>query len=132
VLQGSQSSQAPSMTWGGPPVAGAPPTWPPSPPSGFWPLSGQGFWRPPPQLYLGQPSGTRHPKMGYGYWASLTPWGSPHRGQASAPFRSPPLRTPPLRPTTSTPPTVRQAYIKFMFVCLLDFFAFLTRSFTCL
>jgi hypothetical protein len=31
---------------------------------------------------------------------------------------------------TSTPPTVRQAYAKIGFICLLDYFAFLTRSFT--
>jgi hypothetical protein len=33
---------------------------------------------------------------------------------------------------TSTPPTVRQTYVKVGFVCLLDYFAFLTHPFTCL
>jgi hypothetical protein len=46
------------------------------------------------------------------------------------PFGSPLLRTLPLRPTTSTPPTVKQAYVKIGFICLLDYFTFLTRSFT--
>jgi hypothetical protein len=59
------------------------------------------------------------------------PWEAPPRGQASRPFGSPSFRTPLLRPTTSTPPTVRQAYIKIGFRGLLDYFAFLTCSFTC-
>jgi hypothetical protein len=69
--------------------------------------------------------------MGQGYWPSSTLWGAPPGGQAPPPFGSPPWRTP-LRPTTSTPPTVRQAYVKIGFVYLLDYFAFLTHSFTCL
>jgi hypothetical protein len=43
VLQASQSSQALSMQWVGSPVAGAPLTWPPPPPIGFWPPSGPGY-----------------------------------------------------------------------------------------
>jgi hypothetical protein len=86
----------------------------------------------PPHLYPGQPGGTAPSQTGQGYWPSPTPWGSRPGGQASSPSGSPPLRTPPLRPTTSTPPTVRQAYVEICFVCLLDYFAFLTRSFTCL
>jgi hypothetical protein len=58
--------------------------------------------------------------------------GAPPGGQALPPFGSPPLRIPSLRPTTSMPPTVRQAYVKIGFVCLLDYIAFLTCSFTCL
>jgi hypothetical protein len=70
--------------------------------------------------------------MGQGYWPSPMPWGAPPRRQAPPPFGLPPLRMPPLRPTTFTPPTVRQIYVKICFVCLLDYFAFLTRWFTCL
>jgi hypothetical protein len=33
---------------------------------------------------------------------------------------------------TFTPPTVRQAYVKIGFICLLDYFAFLAHAFTCL
>jgi hypothetical protein len=65
------------------------------------------FWSrllaPPLQPYLGQPGG--HPQSG---------------GHALPPFGLPPFRSPLLQPTTSTPPTVR------------DYFAILTRPFTCL
>jgi hypothetical protein len=37
LLQGSQTGQAPVMTWGGSPAAWQPPTWPTQPPAGFWP-----------------------------------------------------------------------------------------------
>jgi hypothetical protein len=120
------------MQWGGSPVVGAPPTWLPPPLAGFWLPSGLGFWHPPPHLYPGHPGGTAPPQMGQGYWSSPTPWGSPPGGQAPLPFGSPPLRTPSLRSTTSTLPTVRQAYVKIGFIYLLNYFAFLTRSFTCL
>jgi hypothetical protein len=40
MLEASQSNQAPSMPWGGSPTAGAPPTWLPLPPVGFWPPTG--------------------------------------------------------------------------------------------
>jgi hypothetical protein len=70
--------------------------------------------------------------MSQGYWPSPMPWGSPPRGQVVPPFGSSPLRTPPLRPTTSTPPTVRQIYVKIGFIYLLDYFTFLKHPFTCL
>jgi hypothetical protein len=59
------------------------------------------------------------------------PWGSLTRGQALPPFGLPPWRAP-LWPTASTPPMVRQSYVKIGYVCFLDYFAFLTCSFTCL
>jgi hypothetical protein len=59
-------------------------------------------------------------------------WGSPPGGQTPPPFGSPLLRTPLLWSTTSMPPTIRPAYVKIGFVCLLDYFAFLTHAFTCL
>jgi hypothetical protein len=68
--------------------------------------------------------------MGQGYWP--TSWGSPPGGQAPPPCGSPSLRTPPLRPMTSTSPTVRQTYVKIGFICLLNYFAFLTCPFICL
>jgi hypothetical protein len=72
------------------------------------------------------------PIDGSGYWLSPTPWESPPGGQVPSPFGSSPLRTPPLRPMTSMPPTVRQDFVKIGFICLLDYFTFLTHSFTCL
>jgi hypothetical protein len=117
------------MPWGGPPAAGAPPTWLPPHPVGFWPPSGAGFSRPPPQSYPGQPFGTLPPQTGQGYWSSLTPCGAPPGGQAPPPFGSPLWRTQ-LRPTTTTPPTVKQDNVKIGFVCLLDYIAFQTCSFT--
>jgi hypothetical protein len=129
VLQISQSSQAPSMSWGGSLAAGAPPMWPPSLPVGFWPPTGIGFWRPPPQPYPGHAFDTPPSQMGQGYWPSLMPWRASPGGQALPPFGSPPFRTP-LRPTTSTPHTVRQAYTKICFICLQDYFVFPTHSFT--
>jgi hypothetical protein len=119
------------MSWGGSPAVGAPPMWLPSPPTRFWPPLGSGFWRPPPQSYPGQPFKNNPPQTGQGYWPSPTPWGAPPGGQATPPFGLPPWRTP-LRPTTFTPPTIRQAYVKIGSVCLFDYFAFLTHSFTCL
>jgi hypothetical protein len=35
------------MQWGGSPVGGAPPMWPPLPPTGFWPPFSPGYLRPP-------------------------------------------------------------------------------------
>jgi hypothetical protein len=67
--------------------------------------------------------------MSQGYWSLPTPWGDPPGGQAPPPFGSPLWRTLLLWPMTSIPPTVRQAYVKIGFVCLLDYFTFLTRSF---
>jgi hypothetical protein len=106
--------------------------WPPPPLTGLWLPTGSGFWRPPPQPYPSQPSGTPPSQTGQGYWPSPMPWGAPPRGQASPPFGLPLLRTPPLRPTTSTPCTVKQAYVKIGFVCLLNYFTFLARSIICL
>jgi hypothetical protein len=121
MLQASQSSQAPSIQWVGSPTASAPPTWPPLPPTWFWPPLGPGYWHPPLQSYQGQLGGPPLPQMGQGYWPTSPPWGSPPVGQVPPPFGSPLLRTSPLWSTTSTPPTV----------CLLDYFTFLTRAFTC-
>jgi hypothetical protein len=125
VLQGSQSSQTPSMSWGGSPTISATPMWPPPPPVAFWTPLGPGFWHPPPQLYPGQPFSTPLPQTGQGYLSSSMSWGAQPRGQASSPFGSPLLRTP-HRSTIFTPPVVRQAYAKIGFVCLLDLFALLT------
>jgi hypothetical protein len=132
VLQVSQKSQTPSTHGGGSLIVSAPPMWPPPSSTRFWSLLGPAFSCPPPHPYLGQPGGIPHPQTGQGYLSSSTPWGSPPGWQVSLPFGLPPLRTPLLRPMTSTSPTVRQAYIKLGFVCLLDYFTFLTRSFTCL
>jgi hypothetical protein len=106
------------MQLGESPVASAPPMWPPPPPVGFWPTLGPGFWRSSPQTYPGQLGGTAPPQMGQGYWLSPKPWGSPPGGQALLPFGSPPLRTSLLQPMTSTPPRVRQTYVKICFICL--------------
>jgi hypothetical protein len=113
------------------PAVGEPPTWPPPPRVGFCPPTGPGLWCPLPQPYPGQPFGTPPPQTGQGYWPSPTLWGAPPEWQVPPTFGSPSWRTP-LRSTTSTPSTVRQAYAKIGFVCLLDYFAFLTCSFTCL
>jgi hypothetical protein len=66
--------------------------------------------------------GVEHVRVG----RVATPEGSSTWRAGATPFGSPMWRTP-LRPTTSTPLMVRQAYVKIGFVCLLDYFAFLTR-----
>jgi hypothetical protein len=71
------------------------------------------------------------PIDGSGLLAVTDTVGAPPGGQAPTPFGSPLWRTP-HRPTTFTPPTVRQAYVKIGFVCLLDYFIFLTHLFICL
>jgi hypothetical protein len=112
VLQASQSSKAPGLQWiGGSPIAGAPPTWPPLPPAGFWLPSGPGFCRPPLKLYPGQPGGHRPPQMGQGYWQLLPPpLGSALGGHVPLPFGSPLFRSQMPRPMTSTPPIVRNYF----------------------
>jgi hypothetical protein len=79
---------------GGSPTAGAPPTWLPPSPAGYWPLSGPAFWRPPPHPHPSQLGGTPHPQTGLGYWSSPMSLGSPLGGQVPPPFGSPSLRTP--------------------------------------
>jgi hypothetical protein len=124
VLQASQSSQTPSMQWGGFPAFGAPLTWPPPPPAGFWPPSGQAtsvrsYSRIQVSLedllsHRRVRTTGRHHRRG-----NLHLEGRCCCRRGDPPFGSPPLRTSPLRPMTFTPPTV----------CLLDYFAFLICPF---
>jgi hypothetical protein len=74
MLQGSQIDQAPVMPSGGSPAAWQPPTWPPQPPTRFWPPTPPhfpSFWHQP---LPGQSSSTPPPPM---QWAP-TPGGKPH------------------------------------------------------
>jgi hypothetical protein len=88
MLQGSHMGPTPVMSWGGSPIVGQPPTWPPpSPPAGYWlsPPSG-GYWPPPPLGgHLGESSSTPPPPSGQGYWPSppCSPLagGKPRRGE---------------------------------------------------
>jgi hypothetical protein len=71
MLQASQSSQAPSMQWGGSPITSAPPTWLPPSPTGFWPPSSLAYWRSPLQPYPGQPGEPPLPHTGSGVLADI-------------------------------------------------------------
>jgi hypothetical protein len=71
LLQGSQSSLAPVMSWGGSLVAGQPFTWQPLPPAGFGPPQGAGFWRSLPP--------TRSRLLADAYVVGTSTWRKRHR-----------------------------------------------------
>jgi hypothetical protein len=115
MLQSSHTGPIRVMSWGGSPVAGQPPTWPPpQPPVGCWPP-------PPPTDHSDQSNSTPPPPFGQGYW--LLPSCAPPAGGQAPPWEIPPWTTPTPLPqrSSSSPPTVSH-------LCILSIVPFIIRA----